>query len=94
MGNLQTGPPAQLAGGTAQGPQAPKRPRLTDRADLTQPLTIDVSQTEPKRVSVLSYDAVASNALALIKVSTECLKLCLMLRQMQESVKHSCVRSQ
>ena len=51
---MQAGAPASLSerGAATAGPQPPKRPRLTvERSDLTQPLSIDVSQTEPKRVS-------------------------------------------
>ncbi|XP_053376289.1 nuclear receptor corepressor 1-like isoform X2 [Mercenaria mercenaria] len=53
MGNLQGGLPVSMSSSAAQpsGPTAPKRPRLgpIDRPDLAQPLSIDVSQTEPKR---------------------------------------------
>jgi hypothetical protein len=55
MGNLQGGLPVSLSSAAApqpSGPSTPKRPRLgpIDRPDLAQPLSIDVSQTEPKRV--------------------------------------------
>ena len=60
MGNLQGGLPVSLSSAAAapqpSGPTTPKRPRLgpIDRPDLAQPLSIDVSQTEPKRVSRFS----------------------------------------
>lgn len=55
MGNLQGGLPVSMSSSSQQsGPSTPKRPRLgpIDRPDLAQPLSIDVSQTEPKKVRI------------------------------------------
>ena len=75
MGNLQphhTAPQAGMSSAPEPGPQTPKRPRLTaamERPDLTQPLRIDISQAEPKRVSIQKLHFFQQNSIYILLIS-------------------------